>query len=321
MPNNPTNTTVLSVVVPMHNEADNINEFYTRAKDVLTQLDEPWEIICVNDGSRDDTLAQLSALHQLDPRVKIINFSRNFGKEIALTAGIDHACGQAVIPIDADLQDPPELIVDLVNKWREGYDVVNATRRTRQGESWLKQATAGAFYKVLEKTADIPIPRNTGDFRLLSRPAVEALKRIPERTRFMKGLFAWVGFKQATVLYDRHPRHAGQTKWNYWRLWNFAIDGIVSFSSTPLKIWGYFGLLIASLSFLYASLLIIRTWVYGIDLPGYASLMVVVLFLGGIQLITLGILGEYLGRIYDETKQRPLYIVRDYFGINSEADK
>jgi len=319
MSNSPTNIIVLSVVVPMYNEAGNINEFYTRVKDVLTQLGEPWEIVCINDGSRDNTLAQLSALHQLDPRVKVINFSRNFGKEIALTAGIDHASGQAVIPIDADLQDPPELIVDLVNKWREGYDVVNATRRTRQGESWLKRATADAFYKVLEKTADIPIPRNTGDFRLLSRPVVTALRRIPERTRFMKGLFAWVGFKQATVLYDRHPRHAGQTKWNYWRLWNFAIDGIVSFSSAPLRVWGYFGLLIASLSFLYASFLIIRTWVYGIDLPGYASLMVIVLFLGGIQLITLGILGEYLGRIYDETKHRPLYIVRDYFGIDTET--
>lgn len=301
----------------MYNEEDNVGEFYARVKTVLEQLGETWEIVCVNDGSRDATLAQLVALNRADARVKVINLSRNFGKEIALTAGIDHACGQAVIPIDADLQDPPELIADLVAKWREGYDVVNATRRSRQGESWLKRLTAGAFYRVLENMADISIPRNTGDFRLLGRPVVEALKRMPERTRFMKGLFAWVGFRQATVLYDRHPRHAGQTKWNYWRLWNFAIDGIVSFSTVPLKVWSYFGLGVAALSFIYALFLAVRTMLYGIDVPGYASLMVVVLFLGGIQLITLGVLGEYLGRIYDETKRRPLYIVRDYFGIET----
>lgn len=317
MPASPANPTVLSLVVPMYNEEDNVGEFYARVKAVLEQLGETWEIVCVNDGSRDATLAQLVALNRADARVKVINLSRNFGKEIALTAGIDHACGQAVIPIDADLQDPPELIADLVAKWREGYDVVNATRRSRQGESWLKRLTAGAFYRVLENMADISIPRNTGDFRLLGRPVVEALKRMPERTRFMKGLFAWVGFKQATVLYDRHPRYAGQTKWNYWRLWNFAIDGIVSFSTVPLKVWSYFGLGVAALSFIYALFLAVRTMLYGIDVPGYASLMVVVLFLGGIQLITLGVLGEYLGRIYDETKRRPLYIVRDYFGIET----
>ena len=316
---NPVHEIVFSVVVPMYNEEDNVGEFYDRVKAVLERMGEPWEIVCVNDGSRDATLAQLVALHHADARVKVINFSRNFGKEIALTAGIAHACGQAVIPIDADLQDPPELIADLVAKWREGYDIVNATRRSRQGESWLKRITARTFYRVLENMADISIPRNTGDFRLLGRPAVEALKRMPERTRFMKGLFAWVGFKQTMVLYDRQPRHAGQTKWNYWRLWNFAIDGIVSFSTVPLKIWSYFGLGIALLAFLYALFLAGRTLLYGIDMPGYASLMVVVLFLGGIQLITLGVLGEYLGRIYDETKRRPLYIVRDYFGIEIDG--
>lgn len=320
MSSNSANTTVLSVVVPMYNEADNVGEFYAQVKAVLEHLGEPWEIVCINDGSSDATLAQLVALHHADARVKVINFSRNFGKEIALTAGIDHACGQAIIPIDADLQDPPELIADLVAKWREGYDVVNATRRSRQGESWMKRITARAFYRVLENMAEIPIPRNTGDFRLLARPAVDALKRLPERTRFMKGLFAWVGFKQATVLYDRHPRHAGQTKWNYWRLWNFAIGGIVSFSSAPLKIWSYFGLGVAVMAFLYALFLAGRTVLYGIDLPGYASLMVAVLFMGGIQLITLGVLGEYLGRIYDETKRRPLYLVRDYFGIETGRD-
>lgn len=311
--------TVLSIVVPMHNEKENIGYLYTRLKTVLEQLGEPWEIVCVNDGSSDATLELLVALHHVDARVKVINLSRNFGKEVALTAGIDHTCGRAVIPIDGDLQDPPELIAELVAKWREGYDVVNATRRSRQGESWMKRATAGAFYRVLGKMSDISIPRETGDFRLLARPVVDALKRMPERTRFMKGLFAWVGFKHATLMYDRHPRSAGQTKWNYWRLWNFAIGGIVSFSSAPLKVWSYFGLGIAVLAFMYALFLIGRVLIYGIDLPGYASLMVVVLFMGGIQLITLGVLGEYLGRIYDETKQRPLYIVRDFFGIEKGA--
>lgn len=319
MQTDPVCAPVLSVVVPMYNEENNINEFFSRITVALEQTGETWEIICVNDGSHDMTLAQLVALHQSDPRVKVINFSRNFGKEIALTAGIDYASGQAVIPIDADLQDPPELIPDLVAQWRAGYDIVNATRHIRQGETWLKRATARMFYRVIGKMADIDIPPNTGDFRLLSRPVVDALKRLPERTRFMKGLFVWVGFKQTAVYYDRHARFAGKTKWNYWHLWNFAIDGITSFSSIPLKASSYFGLIIALLAFLYALFLVVRTLIYGIDFPGYASLMVVVLFLGGIQLITLGVIGEYLGRVYVETKGRPLYIVRDYYGL--ETDK
>ena len=312
------NEIVLSVVVPIFNEAENIGEFYQQVKDVLDRLKEPWEIVCVNDGSSDATLSHLTSLHHADGRVKVVNLSRNFGKEIALTAGIDHARGLAIIPIDADLQDPPELIAVLVAKWREGYDIVNATRRTRDGENWLKRTTAGAFYNVLGKLADIPIPHNTGDFRLLSRPAVNALKNMPERTRFMKGLFAWVGFNQTAVLYDRAPRHAGKSKWNYWSLWNFALDGITSFSTAPLKLSMYFGICIAVMAFLYALFLIGRILLLGIDVPGYASLMVVVLFMGGIQLITLGVLGEYLGRIYAETKRRPLYIVRDYYGIEAQ---
>ena len=312
------NEIVLSVVVPIFNEAENIGEFYQQVKDVLDRLKEPWEIVCVNDGSSDATLSHLTSLHHADGRVKVVNLSRNFGKEIALTAGIDHARGLAIIPIDADLQDPPELIAVLVAKWREGYDIVNATRRTRDGENWLKRTTAGAFYNVLGKLADIPIPRDTGDFRLLSRPAVNVLKNMPERTRFMKGLFAWVGFNQTAVLYDRAPRHAGKSKWNYWSLWNFALDGITSFSTAPLKLSMYFGICIAVMAFLYALFLIGRILLLGIDVPGYASLMVVVLFMGGIQLITLGVLGEYLGRIYAETKRRPLYIVRDYYGIEAQ---
>ncbi|NEQ67995.1 MAG: glycosyltransferase, partial [Symploca sp. SIO2D2] len=233
-----------------------------------------------------------------------------------LTAGIDYAGGAAVIPIDADLQDPPELIEQLVAKWREGYDVVYATRRSRQGESWPKRFTARSFYRTIGWMSPVPIPRDTGDFRLLDRQVVEALKQMPERTRFMKGLFGWAGFKQTSVLFDREPRINGTTTWNYWRLWNFAIDGITSFSFLPLKVWSYIGLVISFLAFLYATFLVIRTLIFGVDLPGYASLMVTVLFLGGIQLITLGIIGEYLGRVYEEVKGRPLYLVRDSYGFD-----
>lgn len=309
----------LSIVVPMHNESQNVQAFYDRVAGVLDGLGETWEIVCVNDGSRDDTLAQLTELHHRDPRVKVIDLSRNFGKEIALTAGLDHATGDAVIPIDADLQDPPELIPELLAKWREGYEVVNATRRSRQGETWVKKATANAFYRALEKMTSIRIPRNTGDFRLISRPAMAALRRLPERNRFMKGLFAWVGFRQATVYFDRHPRHAGVTTWNYWRLWNLALDGITSFSSLPLRIWSYLGAGIALCAFFYASFLILRTLFFGIDLPGYASIMVTILFIGGIQLIGLGVLGEYLGRIFEEVKQRPMYLIRESHGIGDSV--
>jgi polyisoprenyl-phosphate glycosyltransferase len=309
---------VISVVVPMYNEEANIGAFYERVKLALDDIGASWELVCINDGSSDNTLANLIVLHSADSRVKVINLSRNFGKEVALTAGLNHAAGQAVIPIDADLQDPPEMICELVKKWREGFDVVNATRSSRQGESWFKRTTANLFYRWLDQMTNINIPRNTGDFRLLSRPAINALLQIPERTRFMKGLFAWVGFTQATVYYERHPRFAGKTKWNYWRLWNFALDGITSFSSMPLKIWSYIGLLLALLSLSYASFLIARTAIYGRDVPGYASIMVAVLFLGGIQLITLGVIGEYLGRVYEEVKRRPLYIIRDSYGIEKD---
>jgi glycosyltransferase involved in cell wall biosynthesis len=317
-PQPPEEGPVLSVVVPMYNEEANVGVFYQRTRQVLDTLGESWEIVCVNDGSKDQTLARLLELRLADTRVKVVNLSRNFGKELALTAGLEHAAGQAVVPIDADLQDPPELIADLVAKWREGFDVVLATRLTRQGESWIKKVTANLFYYVLDKLTEIKIPRNTGDFRLMSRPALNALYQLPERTRFMKGLFAWVGFRQTTVYYDRHPRFAGSTKWNYWRLWNFAIDGITSFSSVPLRIWSYLGLIFALISLFYAGYLVLRTAFRGIDVPGYASLMVAILFFGGIQLITLGVLGEYLGRVYNEVKKRPLYIVRDRHGAKQQ---
>jgi polyisoprenyl-phosphate glycosyltransferase len=305
----------ISIVVPMHNEEANITELYERLLNLFDKRGETWELVCVNDGSSDGTLAALLALRRGDQRVKVINLSRNFGKDIALTAGIDHAEGNAVIPLDADLQDPPELIGELLDTWRQGYDVVNATRCSRRSDSWLKRSSAALFYHCLNKITAVPIPPNTGDFRLLSRPVVEAVKKLPERTRFMKGLFSWVGFTQATVYYDRSPRHAGTTNWNYWRLWNFALDGFTSFSSIPLKVWSYLGLVFSLLSFIYAGFLVLRTMIRGIDVPGYASIMVVMLFLGGIQLISLGVLGEYLGRIYDEVKGRPLYIVRDRYGV------
>lgn len=308
----------ISVIVPLYNESEGIEYLFARLTPVLQELDTSYEIICINDGSQDDTLSKLIKFWQLNPAIKIINLSRNFGKEIALTAGIDYASGAAVIPIDADLQDPPELIVKLIAKWREGYDVVYATRRSRQGETWLKRITALVFYQTIGRMSHVPIPANTGDFRLLDRQVVEAIKRLPERTRFMKGLFAWVGYKQASVLFDREPRYSGGTTWNYWKLWNFALDGIISFSFLPLKVWSYVGVTISIISLLYALMLVVRTLVFGVDVPGYASLMVAILFLGGIQLITLGVLGEYLGRVYEEVKGRPLYLVREEYGFKPQ---
>jgi polyisoprenyl-phosphate glycosyltransferase len=306
----------LSVVVPMRDEAPNVERFFAAAIPVLERLGLAYEVICVNDGSVDDTLERLLKVRAQNSAVKIINLSRNFGKDVALSAGIEHAAGQAVVAIDADLQDPPELIESMVAKWREGYDVVVATRQTRAGESRLKLLTASLFYRVLERVSDVPIQRDSGDFRLLSRRVVDALSRLPERTRFMKGLFAWVGFKQATLLYQRDPRHAGATKWSYWRLWNFAIDGITSLSSLPLKVWSYLGLLISLFAFFYAAFLAILKLAKGIHVPGYTSLMIVVLFFGGVQLITLGIIGEYLARVYNEVKRRPLYLISDSYGFD-----
>ncbi|WP_325064823.1 glycosyltransferase family 2 protein [Dolichospermum flos-aquae] len=306
----------LSIVVPLHNEEPNIDHLFERLSSVLNKLNITYEIICIDDGSRDNTVKSLINHHYQNPAIKIVSFSRNFGKEIALTAGINHSQGKAVIPIDADLQDPPELIEQLIDKWREGYDVVYAQRRLRLDDSWVKRLTAKGFYWTIAKVSPVDIPANVGDFRLLDRRVVEALKKIPERTRFMKGLFAWVGFKQYSILYDRQPRYQGESKWNYWKLWNFALDGITSFSLIPLKIWTYLGFVLSFLAFLYAAFLIILTMIKGITVPGYNSLMVVVLFLGGIQLIGLGIIGEYLGRVYEEAKQRPLYLVQEYHGFS-----
>lgn len=313
------NSVELSIVVPFYNEESNIDHLFERLYSVLHTLDLTYEIVCIDDGSKDNTLKCLRDHHQKNSAIKVVSFSRNFGKEIALTAGIDYAQGKAVIPMDADLQDPPELIEQLVNKWREGYDIVYAQRQSRLDDSWLKRSTAKAFYYTIAKLSAVEIPGNVGDFRLLDRQVVEALKQMPERTRFMKGMFAWVGFKQFSVVYDRQPRYQGKSKWNYWKLWNFALDGIISFSVVPLKVWTYIGFTLSFLSFLYAAYLIILTMIIGITVPGYISLMVVILFLGGIQLIGLGIIGEYLGRIYEEVKQRPLYLVQESLGMTSHS--
>lgn len=309
---------MISIVVPFHNEAENIAPLHERLCAVLDAGGEAWELVCVNDGSRDDTLARLIALSQHDARVRVIDLSRNFGKEAALTAGLDHARGEAVIPLDADLQDPPEVIPELVVKWREGFDVVNAMRASRESDSRMKRVTARGFYSVINRMSDVDIPSDVGDFRLISRPALEALKRLPERRRFMKGLFAWVGFRTATVLYQRAPRHAGTTTWNYWKLWNFAIEGITSFSSAPLRLASYLGFAVSIFAFIYAIVTIFDKLAYGNPVKGYPSLLVAVLFLGGVQLLAIGVIGEYLGRLYEESKQRPVYLVRAVWE-NSEA--
>lgn len=309
----------LSLIIPMHNEAGNLVELHQRLCRVLDPLGETWELVCVNDGSKDRTLPELLSLRERDPRIKIIDFSRNFGKEAALTAGLDYAAGEAVIPLDADLQDPPEVIPELLSKWREGHDVVIAVRRARAGESLMKRGTAHAFYRFINRMSEVRIPEDTGDFRLMSRRVVDALKRLPERRRFMKGLFAWVGFNTAEVYYDRLPRHAGSTKFNYWRLWNFALEGITSFSQMPLKIASYLGLATSTFAFLFALKIVLDTLVYGNPVKGYPSLMVAILFFSGVQLVAIGIIGEYLGRLYEESKQRPIYLVKQAFGVSANG--
>ena len=311
------NEIIISIVVPIYNEAENIFAFYERVVNILEKQGLPFEIVCVNDGSKDNSLELLLKLREKDQRIIVIDFSRNFGKEIALTAGIDFACGEAIIPIDADLQDPPELIPELLSKWREGYDVVYATRTQRDGETIFKKITSHAFYRIIKLMTRFDIPMDTGDFRLMDKRVVKSLKRMREQHRFMKGLFSWVGFKQISVPYHRDPRFAGKTKWNYWKLWNFALEGITSFSYAPLQFATYFGLSVALFSFVYGTFLLIKTLFYGNPVPGYPSLMVAILFLGGVQLLTIGMIGEYIGRTYNESKHRPLYIVRDTYGINN----
>ena len=271
-----------------------------------------WELVLVNDGSTDATLDVMQRLRAADPRIAVVNLSRNFGKEAATTAGLDHAQGDAVVLLDADLQDPPELIPALVAAWREGFDTVYAQRRERHGDTWLKRATASAFYWVMSQAGPVRVPRDTGDFRLMSRRVVVALSGLRERHRFMKGLFAWVGYPSVAVMYDRAPRHAGHSAWSYWKLWNLALEGITGFTTAPLRLATYFGLVIGAGAGLYLTVVVVRTLLFGNEVPGYPSLLAVILLLGGTQLLTLGIMGEYLARVFNEVKGRPLYLTERF---------
>lgn len=303
----------ISIVCPFYNEEDMVDIFITELLSVLLEIGRTFEIVCVNDGSTDSTLEKLLSQKKIVNQIKIIDLSRNFGKEAALTAGIDHAVGDALVPIDTDLQDPPTLIKDFVMKWDEGYDVVLAKRVDRSTDSFSKRLTANLFYNFHNKISDTKIPENVGDFRLMTRKVISAIQKLPENQRFMKGVFAWVGFKTTMVMYKRDERKAGNTSFNGWKLWNFALDGITSFSTVPLRFWLYLGLFIATISFCYGSGIILKTLFLGIDVPGYASLLTTVLFLGGINLIGIGVIGEYIGRMYIESKRRPSYIVdREY---------
>ena len=307
----------LSIVTPMFNEAENCDAFFARLTPILEDVAETYEIVCVNDGSRDETFARLQHHRQMNPKIKLVSLSRNFGKEAALTAGIDLATGKAVIPIDADLQDPPELLRDMVQAWREGAQVVLARRIDRSTDSFFKRLTSAGFYNLSSSMMKPPLPKNVGDFRLMDRIVVDALKRLPERTRFMKGLFAWVGYRQVTLDYVRPRRHSGQTSFNFRKLWNFALDGLFSFSSVPLKVWSYFGLLVSLSAVIYMTVIIVRTLIFGIDTPGYASMMSVMLLFNGMVLVSLGAIGEYVSRIFIEVKNRPLYLINEMEGFEA----
>ncbi len=306
----------LSVIVPLFNEGANVECLFARLEPALDALGLTWEIVCINDGSRDDTLVRLIIAHHRNPRIKVIDLSRNFGKECALSAGLAAARGRAVVPIDADLQHPPEAIGDLVAKWREGYEVVYAVRESRTGQGVAGRLFARAFYWLFDRLSDVPLPREAGDFRLLDRRVVDTINSMPERNRFMKGIFAWVGFRQIGIPYRQASRSGGDTKWGFWRLLRFAFNGLTAFSNFPLMVWSVIGAVISGFAFLYIVVRLVKTLLYGIDVPGYESIIVTILFLGGIQLLSLGILGDYLGRVFNEVKGRPLYIVRAAYGID-----
>jgi polyisoprenyl-phosphate glycosyltransferase len=307
---------LISILAPVKDEQEAIAPFVARVTAVLDALGEPadWEILFIDDGSHDATLAAILAAHRLDPRIRCVSLSRNFGKEAALSAGLDHAIGQTVIPLDVDLQDPPEMIGTMLARWREGYDVVYGVRRNRASDSLPKRLTADLYYRAHNYLSADKIPEHAGDFRLLDRKVVDVIRLMPERNRFMKGLFAWAGFRQSAVEYDRMERKVGETKFNYWKLWTLALDGITSGSTLPLRVWSYLGGAVAIISLLYAGYVAVRTIIFGGDVPGYPSLMVATLFLGGVQLLSLGVLGEYVGRILVETKHRPIYVVRETIG-------
>lgn len=307
----------LSLVIPMHNEEPVLDSLFARLDATVGKLPLKLEIVCVDDGSRDATLELLRARAAGDPRLRVLSLSRNFGKEAALTAGLEASSGDMVVPLDADLQDPPELIAEFVALWEQGYDVVYGVRSDRTSDTVLKRTTANLFYRVFNTLSDYPIPASTGDFRLMDRCVIEALRRLPERNRFMKGLFAWVGFRQVGVPYVRPARMAGTTAWGYRKLFRFAIDGVTAFTTLPLRVWTLVGIGAAFLAILTGLGLIVRVLIVGRDVPGYASLMVVVLFGFALQMIALGVMGEYIGRMYQEVKGRPTYLVKDRIGFDA----
>jgi len=304
---------LLSLVVPVFDEDESIDLFLDTVEPYLDGAGLRFEIVFVNDGSRDNTLVHLLDRSERDPRIKVVNLSRNFGKEAALTAGIDHARGDILIPMDIDLQDPPDLFKPFIERWREGYDIVYGVRSVRDTDTVAKRVSASWFYWAFNSMSPVRIPTNVGDFRLIDRRAIEVLRRLPERSRFMKGLFAWVGFNAIGVPYERPRRAAGSSKFNLWRLWNFALDGVVSFSTVPLRASFYGGLVIAAVAVLYALFIAARVLLFGIDTPGYASLLIVILLMGAIQLVSVGIIGEYLGRLFLEVKGRPIYVVEGVY--------
>jgi len=305
----------LSIVTPFYNEGADVARFLDHLTKVLDRLDIPWSVVCVNDGSRDDTIERLIEAHRRESRIKVIDFSRNFGKEYALTAGLDHTGDDVVVLMDSDLQHPPEMLPAMLAKWREGNEVVYMVRQVRGDVGLLGKLGRRFFYLVFRMASDVRLPPEAGDFRLLDPVVVQAIRRMPERTRFMKGIYHWVGFRQVGLSYDEGVRKDGRSRWGFWRLTALAIDGITAFSNLPLRLWGILGAIIAGVSLVYGISRIIRTFIYGIDVPGYESLIVSVVFLGGIQLLSLGVLGGYIGRIFNEVKARPLYIVRRTYGL------
>ena len=305
----------ITILIPAYNEEEVLDKLYARINYVLADLTSyNFEVLFINDGSQDHTLEIIKTFRDHDPRISYVDLSRNYGKETAMIAGLDYATGDAVVLIDADLQDPPELIPKMIKHWEAGYDDVYAKRRNRLGETWLKKYTANTFYKILHKLSKIPIQENTGDFRLLDRRCVEALKQLRETQRYTKGMFSWIGYNKKEIMFDRDPRAAGQTKWNYAKLCDLAIEGITCFTTTPLRFSSCLGALISIFAFIYMIYIVVKTITYGETVQGYPSLMVIILFLGGIQLLSLGIIGEYIGRIFNETKRRPLYFVDEYNG-------
>lgn len=300
-----------SIVIPVYNEEEVILHTYHRLHQVMLTLDEPYELIFINDGSRDKTYEKLAQLEELDPAVRVLDFSRNFGHQIAITAGMDHARGQAIVVIDADLQDPPELILSMIAKWKEGYDVVYAKRVSRKGETWFKKASASLFYRILHRLSDVDIPIDTGDFRLIDRQVADQLKEIREKNRFVRGLVSWVGFRQTAVEYERDERHYGETKYPLKKMIKLSVDGMTSFSIKPLKITSYLGVLSSIAGFLYMLYVLYLRVFTDNTVTGWASAIIIQLFFSGITLIMLGIIGAYVGRIHDESKNRPIYIIRE----------